>query len=144
MALNKIIIQGRLVKDVELRQTQSGVDVCSLTLAVDRDFKDANGNKVSDFIDCVLWRKTAEFAAKYFRKGDMAIIEGSLQSRKWQDKQGNNRVSWEVQANSIYFCGGRKDGTQTAGSPVNVEADDYDAAPEPKLEEIEDDGELPF
>lgn len=84
--LNKIFIMGRLTRDPELRRTQSGTPVTSFSLAVDRDYKTQSGEKETDFIDVVAWRATAEFVAKYFTKGRMAVVEGRLQIRAWQDK----------------------------------------------------------
>ena len=89
--LNKIFIMGRLTRDPELRRTQSGTAVTSFSLAVDRDFKSQSGEKETDFIDVVAWRSTAEFVAKYFTKGRMAVVEGRLQIRDWKDREGNNR-----------------------------------------------------
>lgn len=103
--LNWIIIAGRLTRDPELRYTQSNTAVASFTLAVDRDYsggKDAG--KQTDFIDVVAWRHDADFAAKYFRKGLMALVSGRLQSRKWQTKDGANRTAWEIQADHLYFA----------------------------------------
>ena len=94
--LNKIFIMGRLTRDPELRTTNSGTSVASFSLAVDRNYKGADGEKETDFIDCVAWRQTGEFAAKYFTKGRMAVVEGRLQIRPWTDKEGNNRRSAEV------------------------------------------------
>lgn len=105
--LNSIIIQGRFKADTELRHTQSNTAVCIATLAVQRSRKDQNGEYMTDWIDVVFWGKTAEHVATWFHKGDMAIVRGRLESRKWQDKNGNNRVSWEVQAESIDFCGAK-------------------------------------
>ena len=101
--LNHVSAMGRLTRDPELRRTQSGIAVCSFSIACERDFKDQAGQKITDFIECVAWRNTAEFVCKYFTKGRMIIVEGSLQSRKWQDRNGASRVSWEVIANSCYF-----------------------------------------
>lgn len=101
--LNSIIIMGRLVADPELRSTSSGVAVCSFRVAVDRDYTAQNGERQADFIDVVAWRQTAEFVTRYFSKGRMIIVQGSLQSRKWQDKDGNNRISWEIQADRVWF-----------------------------------------
>lgn len=102
--LNKIVLQGRLCKDPELRYTQSGTAVTSFTLAVDRDSKNKEtGERPVDFIDCVAWRNTAEFAANYFSKGRMAVVEGRLQIRDWTDKDGNKRKSAEVLVGSLYF-----------------------------------------
>ena len=100
--LNKVFIMGRLTRDPELRRTQSGTAVTSFSLAVDRDFKSQSGEKETDFIDVVAWRSTAEFVAKYFSKGRMAVVEGRLQIRDWKDKDGNNRRSAEVIADNIY------------------------------------------
>jgi len=95
---------GRLVRDPELRNTQSGKSVTSFTLAVDRDFKDReSGEKSTDFIDVVAWGVVAEFVCKYFAKGRMAVAEGRLQIREWKDKDGNNRRTAEVVAEHVYF-----------------------------------------
>ena len=117
--LNHITIMGRLTRDPELRYTQSQTPVASFTLAVDRDFGGRDGGeKQTDFIDCVAWRQTAEFVSKYFRKGSMIVLCGSLQSRKWQDKDGNNRISWEIQNAHAEFCGGKSDNAAPA-EPVS-------------------------
>lgn len=146
--LNKVFIMGRLTRDPELRRTNSGTAVTSFTLAVDRDFKNADGTKETDFIDCVAWRSTAEFAAKYFTKGRMAIVEGKLQIRDWQDKDGNKRRSAEVIADNVYFGDSKKEGDSSgggspgrykaAGKAVDVEPDAGDFA------EVEDEEDLPF
>ena len=108
--LNKIFIMGRLTRDPELRRTQSGTAVTSFSLAVDRDFKSQSGEKETDFIDVVAWRSTAEFVAKYFTKGRMAVVEGRLQIRDWKDREGNNRRSAEVIADNVYFGDSKRDG----------------------------------
>lgn len=105
--LNKIILQGRLTKDLELRSTNSGTSVAGGTLAVQRNRKDTDGQYQSEFVDIVLWGKLAEHASTWFHKGDMCIVSGRLESRDWQDKNGNKRRSWEVQCESIDFCGGK-------------------------------------
>ena len=107
--LNRIILMGRLTRDPELRRTQSGTAVASFTLAVDRDFKDQNNQRVTDFIDCVAWRQTGEFVHRYFTKGRMAVVEGRLQMREWTDKDGNKRRSAEVVADNVYFGDSRHD-----------------------------------
>ena len=107
--LNQIIIMGRLTRDPELRRTQSGTAVCSFSVAVDRDFKSQSGEKETDFIDVVAWRQTGEFVSKYFTKGRMIVVSGSLQSRKWQDRNGQNRISWEVIADNVYFGDSKRD-----------------------------------
>ena len=113
--LNKIFIMGRLTRDPELRRTQSGTPVTSFSLAVDRDYKTQSGEKETDFIDVVAWRATAEFVAKYFTKGRMAVVEGRLQIRAWQDKEGNNRRSAEVVADNVYFGDSRRDSDGSSG-----------------------------
>lgn len=114
--MNNICITGRLTSAPEIKKTTSGVSVCSVSIAVDRDYK-VNGEKATDFIPCVFWRGTAEFVGKYFSKGDMIAVIGSLESRKYKDKDGNNRTVWEVKADKVNFCGGKKevsqDNTQT-------------------------------
>ena len=135
--LNKIFLMGRLTRDPELRHTQSGTAVASLSLAVERDFKDKQtGEKVTDFVDVVAWRNTAEFVSRYFSKGRMAVVVGSLQIRSWEDKEGNKRRSAEVVADSIYFGDSKRDGDGGSYAPP--------AAPAGGFEEVEDDGELPF
>ena len=102
--LNHIVIMGRLTRDPELRRTGSGIAVASFTLAVDRDFgKNDNGERETDFIDCVAWRQTGEFVSKYFTKGRMAVVSGRLQIRGWTDKDGNKRRTAEVVADNVYF-----------------------------------------
>ena len=108
--LNKIIVMGRLTRDPELRRTQSGLSVTSFSVACDRDFKSQSGEKETDFIDIVAWRTTAEFVCKYFSKGRMAVVEGRLQIRDWQDNNGNKRRSAEIVADNVYFGDSKRDG----------------------------------
>ena len=111
--LNHIVIMGRLGKDPELRRTQSGVAVATFNVAVDRDFKDkATGQRATDWITCVAWRSTAEFVEKYFAKGSQVLVAGRLQMRDWTDKDGNKRISAEVQAENVYFAGAKTEGGQ--------------------------------
>ena len=107
--LNHIIIMGRLTRDPELRYTQSQTPVASFSLAVDRDFKNQDGSKDTDFIDCVAWRATAEFVSKYFTKGSMAVVSGRLQLRDWTDRDGGKRRSAEVVADNVYFGESKRD-----------------------------------
>ena len=131
--LNNIIIQGRLTKDPELRMTQSEIPVVSYTVAVDRDYSPGGSSQKTDFIECVAWRKTAEFVNRYFRKGQMIVCQGSLQSRKWVDRNDQSRVSWEVQVNNVWFGGdNRKSEDEKPAKFTEVENDG------------EGDGELPF
>lgn len=107
--LNKIVIMGRFTKDAELRSTASGKSVVSFTVAVDRDFKGQNGEKETDFINCVAWGSTAEFINKYFNRGSMAVVEGRLQIRPYETTDGQKRTAEEVIVNNIYFGESKKD-----------------------------------
>lgn len=135
--LNTISLMGRLTRDPELRRTQSGTAVTSFTLAVDRDFKSADGAKDTDFIDVVAWKGTAEMAAKYLSKGRMAVVKGRLQLRDWTDKEGNKRRSAEVMAESVFFADSRA---------ARSGASEPSAAPglSEIAEEDEPDDDLPF
>ena len=150
--LNKVIMMGRLVKDPELRRTQSGTAVTSFRIAVDRDFKSQDGSKQADFFDVVAWRSTAEFVSKYFTKGRMAVVEGRLQTRDWTDREGGKRVATEIVADNIYFGDSKRDG---AGDYASAPAPSYSAPAaggygspaggHSDFAEIgEEDGELPF
>ena len=130
--LNHITLMGRLTRDPELRRTGSGIAVASFTLAVDRDFgKNENGERETDFIDCVAWRQTGEFVSKYFTKGRMAVVSGRLQIRSWNDKDGNKRRTAEVVADNVYFGDSRRENEtgSSFGSYGNTGA--YGAAPAP-------------
>lgn len=141
MALNQIVIMGRLTRDPELRRTGSGVAVTSFTLAVDRDFAGKDGEKEADFIDCVAWRQTGEFVGKYFAKGRMACVQGSLQIRNWTDKDGNKRRSAEVIASNVYFA----DSKSTAQSDGNsATAPTYATPTAPDFPLLDDEAQLPF
>lgn len=123
--LNHIVIMGRLGKDPELRRTQSGVAVATFNVAVDRDFKDkATGQRATDWITCVAWRSTAEFVEKYFAKGSQVLVAGRLQMRDWTDKDGNKRISAEVQAENVYFAGAKTEGGERKLPEFEVMDDD--------------------
>jgi len=141
--LNRIVLMGRLTRDPELRHTQSGTAVASFTIAVDRDRKDQNGEKATDFIDIVAWRNTADFVSKYFSKGRMAVVEGRLQIRDWTDRDGGKRRSAEVIADNVYFGDSKKEG---GNSPAAVPAPvDYGMPSGEQFAELhDDDGDLPF
>lgn len=137
--LNRIILSGRLTRDPELRRTQSGIPVASFSLAVNRDFKDkATRETPVDFIDIVAWRHTGEFAANYFAKGSMAVVEGRLQIRDWTDREGGRRRTAEVVASNIYFGDSAK--KKSAPAP----AANTDATPPASEFESDVDSELPF
>lgn len=134
---------GRLVADPELRTTPAGVSVCSFRIAVDRDFQRQGEEKKTDFFDIVTWRNTAEFVSRYFSKGRMIVVQGSIQSRKWQDKDGNNRIAWEVQSDKVYFGDSKKE--ESGGDYANPYATATAADPEQDFEKIPlTDDDLPF
>lgn len=138
--LNHIVIMGRLVRDPELRRTGTGVAVTSFTVAVDRDFgKDENGEKETDFIDCVAWRQTGEFVSKHFTKGRMIVVSGQLQIRRWNDKDGNKRRNAEVIASNVYFGD-----SKTSGNADNAEPPYSNPAPAYNFALLDNDENLPF
>ena len=110
--LNKVFLLGRLCADPEERQTQGGISVTTFTLAVDRPKKDGE-DKGAEFIDCVAWRQTAEFICRHFQKGKPMLIEGRLQSRRWEDKDGNRRKAVEAVVDRVEFVGGRDEAART-------------------------------
>ena len=127
--LNISTIQGRLTKDPEPRYTQNEKLVATFTVACERDFKDRSGDKVTDFIDCVAWNNTGEFISKNFRKGDMIVVTGRLQKRKWEDKNGNKRQAAEIIVERGYFCGSKREATPSAFTPTqftDIPAGDFD------------------
>lgn len=152
--LNRVILMGRLVRDPELRHTGTGTAVASFSLAVERDFRDkASGQRTTDFIDVVAWRQTGEFVSKYFQKGRMAVVEGRLQMRDWQDRDGNKRRSAEIVADNVYFADSRQQSDNAAGGYAPAPAPSYappvnqgfGSAPASDFAELsDDDGELPF
>lgn len=126
--LNKIFLMGRIVNDLELKTTQSGVAVCQFRIAVDRQYQKQGEERVSDFFNISCWRGTAEFVSKWFSKGRMILVEGELQTRQYTDKNGNPAMWYEIVADNVYFTGEKKDDTQTAA--VNY------APPEPTVQTI--------
>lgn len=146
--LNAVSLQGRLVRDPELRRTGSGKAVTSFTLACDRDFKNQQtGEKEVDFIDCVAFGPTAETVEKYFKKGQMAAATGRLQIRQYTDKNGQNRRIAEIIATGVYFCGSKENGYQASyGADSEYRATAYQApAPAANFTELDgEDEQLPF
>lgn len=123
--LNNITLMGRLTAEPDYRTTQSGVAFARFTLAVERDYQQ-NGEKQTDFLDITAWRSTADFVSKYFHKGQLVAVNGSLQTDTYTDKDGNKRKSWNVQAQHVYFAESKRDGSQqqsnSGNKNVNVEA----------------------
>ena len=118
--LNEIILQGRLTTDPELKVTTTNKPVTSFSIAVDRDFS-TNGEKETDFINIVAWNKTAEFITRYFIKGKQMIVKGSLQVRKYQTQNGENRYVTEVIADKVYFCGDKEKTSQDESYDDNTD-----------------------
>ena len=120
--LNHIVIMGRLSREPELCTTQSGVNVASFTVAVDRDFAGRDGNeRQTDFFDCSAWRSTGEFVSRYFHKGSMIAVQGSIQTRNYEDKNGNRRTAVEIVADRVSFCGSKSEsntGTRYDNAPA--------------------------
>jgi single-strand DNA-binding protein len=113
--LNSVIIMGRLTADPELRTTANGLSVTSFTVAVDRNYKSGD-ERQTDFINCVAWRQTADFVTRFFKKGQMIAVQGSLQVRNYEDKNGNKRTAYDVVADNVSFCGSKSEGN-SFGAP---------------------------
>ena len=124
--LNSAVIMGRLTADPELRKTASGVSVTAFTVAVNRNYK-TEGETPTDFINCVAWRGTAEFVNKYFSKGQMIALRGSIQTRAYEDKNGNKRTATEIIADEVQFCGDKK----TTDKPQDVADVDFEEVTDP-------------
>lgn len=142
--LNKVILGGRLTADPELKQTQSGVPVCSFTLAVNRRVSKDQEQK-ADFINCTAWRKTAEFIHNYFRKGSSLCIAGSIQTRSWEDDNGNKRYATDVVVDEAMFVDGKNDAGQGGTSSPNTYIPEaYNTAQSANFEPVNDNEGLPF
>lgn len=147
--LNVVALQGRLGRDPELRQTTTGKQVATFTLACDRGRKDANGRTTADWIQIVAWDRLADFAAKWLTKGQMITVDGRLQSRTYQAKDGTNRTAVEVVASNINFCGSKADNAGAHSAPaegprVGAPVPEYSRGPGDDFAMIEDEGDLPF
>jgi single-strand DNA-binding protein len=137
--LNKVILCGRLTADVELKNTPSGVAVCSFNLAVNRKYSKEGEQQAADFISCVAWRQRAEFIAKYFKKGSSLCITGELQTRQYTDKNGAKHYVTEVMVEDAHFVDGKGEGSQ---APAEAPVIDYPANSNDFV--VVDDEALPF
>lgn len=137
---NHVGLQGRLTADPELRHTAQGTAITSFTLASDTGRKNANGDRSTNFIDCVAWRSQAEFACKYLGKGRLVIVDGELSSRTYEDKEGNRRKAVEITVRNIHFSDSKKDGQSGGQQP---QGGDF-ADPDGFMEVDGDDSGLPF
>ena len=146
--MNSICLMGRLTGDPELKTTQNGISVVSFRVAVDRAYRAKDQERQADFIPCTAWRQTAEFISKYFKKGSALCVTGSIQTRSWQDQQGQRRYATEVVVDEAMFVDSRNEG---AAAPGGYTPDAY-AAPSfstpagtaPNFEELKADDDLPF
>lgn len=147
--INMVALMGRMTYEPELRSTPNGLPVIRFQVACDRTYQKDSQNRQADFIDCVAWRQTAEFIRRYFHKGSMIAVEGTIQTSNYTDKDGNKRKQIEVLANNVSFCGGKSEngsqGTQGAqneqytqgGMDINPDTSDFE-------EIVDDDDDLPF
>ena len=152
--LNKVILCGRMTADPELKQTQSGIYVVSFTLAVNRRYQsksgDSQGQSQADFISVVAWRQTAEFISRYFKKGSSLCVTGSIQTRSWDDQNGQKRYTTEVVVDEAMFVDSRSEGTSSAAqnqyTPEAYSAPSFSSTADtaPKFDELKTDDDLPF
>lgn len=158
--LNIAVLMGRLVADPELRHTTSGIATCTIRIAVDRSYVRAGEERKTDFIDVVAWRQTAEFVCKYFRKGNLIAVDGSIQTRNYEDKNGNKRTAFEVVANNVNFTGERSGGGSQGGyggqgnysapaqtpaaRPAAAEPVSYSVGSDDDFSIIDDNDDIPF
>ena len=148
MGLNLVALMGRLTADPELKTTQSGISVTSFAIAVDRKYQPQGEERKADFIDIVAWRNQAEFICKYFKKGSMIGIEGEIQTRPYEDKNGNKRKAVEVLVDHVTFCGSKSEGGSRNNVDVDPENDPLNQVQD-RLNEFADlgnadDSDLPF
>ncbi len=150
--LNVAVLMGRLVADPEIRHTPNDIAVTGFTIAVDRSYVKSGADRQADFIDIVAWRSTAEFICKYFRKGQMIAVQGSIQTRTYTDKDGNKRKAFEIVADNVHFADSKRDsGAPTGGTPApaatrseEMPAPAYTSGDTGDFEEILNDDDLPF
>lgn len=148
--LNVAVLMGRLVADPELRHTPNGISVTSFTLAVDRSYVKAGAERQTDFIDIVAWRNTAEFVCKYFRKGQLAAVQGSIQTRSYTDRDGNKRKAFEIVADNVHFAESKRDSAGSGNARSKPESADqqpasaYESGNTGDFEEMPTDDDLPF
>lgn len=143
--INMVALMGRLTYEPELRKTPSGVSVLRFQVACDRNFQRAGAERQTDFIDCVAWRQTAEFISRYFHKGNMIAVEGTIQTSNYTDKNGANRKQVEVLANNVSFCGSKTESGTSQQGVYDQPAPSYASADNSDFEEIgSDDDDLPF
>ena len=150
--LNNVVLMGRLVADPELRHTPNDVAVTSFTLAVNRSYVKSGAERQTDFIDIVAWRSTAEFVSKYFHKGQLVAVQGSIQTRTYQDKEGNKRKAFEIVADNVYFAESKRDSANYNNETYNnnetsdhgEQFNTYTSGDTGDFQEVPSDDDLPF
>ena len=149
---NKAILIGRLTADPELKQTPNGISVCSFSIAVDRRFSGRDSERKTDFINITSWRQQAEFVCRYFHKGDVIGVEGSIQTRNYEDKNGNKRTATEIVTDNVFFTGAKSSNSGSSSTGYNENSYAAPAPAQPAytsgaasdFEEVESDNDLPF
>lgn len=136
--INNAVLMGRITATPELKTTTSGTEVCSFSIAVERNYAKKGEERETDFINIVTWRGTAKFVSTYFQKGDMIAVQGEIQTRKYEDKNGNKRTAFEVVAQNVSFCGGKKQEIKANETPT------FEELKVEEVEEVEEDEGLPF
>ena len=139
--INNVVLMGRICQDLELRTTVSGVSVTSFNIAVERNYQKQGEEKQTDFLTVVCWKGTADFVTRYFRKGSMIAVQGSIQTRQYEDKQGNKRTAVEVVADTVSFCGSKAEQSNSAPSFPPVTPSTNIAM---SVEDDDDDDDMPF
>jgi len=143
--LNKVILMGRLTKDIEMRQTPNGVSLARFSIAVTRRFKNSNGEYDADFINCIAWRKTGEFIARYFQKGSMIAVVGSIQTRSWDGNDGKKQYATEVIVDEAYFTGSKSENSTGGNTDFSDSGlDDLNSQYGDDFATIGDEEDLPF
>ena len=143
--INSVVIMGRLTHEPELKVTTSGLSVIRITIACDRSYQKSNEERKADFIDVTAWRQTAEFISRYFHKGSMIAVEGSIQTDSYTDRDGNKRKSFQIVANNVSFCGSKAETAVDKGESNTTPGNVYSNADNSDFEEIiDDDDDLPF
>ena len=143
--MNKVILMGRLTKDIEMRQTPNGVSLARFSIAVTRRFKNSNGEYDADFINCVAWRQTGEFIARYFQKGSMIAVVGNIQSRSWDGNDGKKQYATEVIVDEAYFTGSKSENSTGSNTDLSDSGlDDLNSQYGEDFATIGDEEDLPF
>ena len=144
MAINNAVIMGRITHPLELKSTQNGIEYLNFTVAVDRRYQNKNEERKADFIDCQAWRQTAVFISKYFDKGSMIAVTGSIETDTYEDKNGTKRKSWKIAVEQVSFCGSKSEGGADYSPAVAQPAAATTTASAPNLDVDYDEDDLPF